>query len=107
MVLAGRDPTSVLRQDGLLGELKQALLNRLAAAGFDHHVGQGRATGEGRNHRNGATRERVLGGDGKVKLTMPHDRAASFEPVLIGKYRRRLPVILPDRLCSEPRAVPP
>ena len=55
-LLAGRDPASVLRQDGLLGELKQALLNRLMAAEFDHHREQGRTTGEGHNHRNGATR---------------------------------------------------
>ena len=52
-LLAGRAPASVLRQDGLLGELKQALLNRLMAAEFDHHMEQERASGEGRNHRNG------------------------------------------------------
>jgi hypothetical protein len=44
-LLAGRDPASVLRHDGLLGELKQALLNRLMAAEFDHHMAQDRATG--------------------------------------------------------------
>src|SRR3954447_16810759 len=59
-LLAGRDPSSVMRQDGLLGALKQALLNRLMAAEFDHHMDQERASGEGRNHRNGATRKRVL-----------------------------------------------
>jgi transposase-like protein len=31
-LLAGHDPASVMRQDGLLGELKTALLNRLMAA---------------------------------------------------------------------------
>src|SRR5689334_8638538 len=90
-LLAGRDPASVLRHDGLLGELKQALLNRLMAAEFDHHLDQERAGGEGRNHRNGATRKRVLAGDGTVEITVPRDREARFEPVLIGKYQRRLP----------------
>ena len=28
-LLSGQDPATVMRQDGLLGELKQALLNRL------------------------------------------------------------------------------
>ena len=88
---AGRDPASVMRQDGLLGELRQALLNRLMAAEFDHHMDQDRASGEGRNHRNGATRKRVLTGDGHVEVTIPRDREARFEPVLIGKYQRRLP----------------
>jgi putative transposase len=90
-LLAGHDPASVLRQDGLLGELKQALLNRLLAAEFDHHMAQDRATRDGRNHRNGATRKRVLTGDGHVEVTVPRDREARFEPVLIGKYQRRLP----------------
>ncbi|MFL5285665.1 MAG: IS256 family transposase [Rhodopila sp.] len=90
-LLAGREPASVLRQDGLLGELRQALLNRLMAAEFDHHMGQDRAAGEGRNHRNGATRKRMLTGDGHVEVTIPRDREARFEPVLIGKYQRRLP----------------
>jgi hypothetical protein len=33
-LLAGQDPVSVIRQDGLLGKLKNALLNRLMAAEF-------------------------------------------------------------------------
>src|SRR4051794_32672183 len=98
-LLAGRDPASVMRQDGLLGELRQALLNRLMAAEFDHHMEQDRAAGEGRNHRNGATRKRVLTGDGHVEVTIPRDREARFEPVLIGKYQRRLPGF-DDRVIS-------
>src|SRR5947209_14257990 len=81
-LLAGRDPSSVMHQDGLLGELKQALLNRLMAAEFDHHMDQERAAGKGRNHRNGATRKRVLSGDGSIEITVPRDREARFEPVL-------------------------
>src|SRR5690242_2946501 len=38
---------------------------------------QDRATGEGRNHRNGATRKRVLTGDGHVEVTIPRDREPS------------------------------
>jgi putative transposase len=37
-LLAGQDPALVMRQDGLLGELTKALLNRLMAATFDHHL---------------------------------------------------------------------
>jgi hypothetical protein len=36
--LAGRDPASVMRQDGLLGERKPVVLNRLIAAEFDHQM---------------------------------------------------------------------
>ena len=37
-LLAGQDPASVMRQDGLLGALKKALLNRMMAAEFEHHL---------------------------------------------------------------------
>jgi putative transposase len=90
-LLAGQDPASVMRQDGLLGELKKALLNRLMAAEFDHHLAQDRAAEEGKNHRNGSTRKRVLTDDSHVEVTIPRDREARFDPVLIGKYQRRLP----------------
>lgn len=90
-LLAGQDPSSVMRQDGLLGELKKALLNRLMAAEFDHHLTQDRAANHGKNHRNGSSRKRVLAGDGHVDVTIPRDREARFDPVLIGKYQRRLP----------------
>jgi putative transposase len=90
-LLAGQEPSSVMRQDGLLGELKKALLNRLMAAEFEHHLTQERASGEGRNHRNGSTRKRVLTDDSHVEVTIPRDREARFDPVLIGKYQSRLP----------------
>ena len=90
-LLAGQDPSSVMRQDGLLGELKKALLNRLMAVEFEHHLTEERASGAGKNHRNGSTRKRVLTDDSEVEVTIPRDRQARFEPVLIGKYQRRLP----------------
>jgi putative transposase len=93
-LLAGQDPMTVMNQDGLLGALKKALLNRMMAAEFDHHLAQDGAEapdGASRNHRNGSTRKRVLTGDHKVEVTIPRDREARFDPVLIGKYQRRLP----------------
>jgi len=93
-LLAGQDPATVLNQDGLLGALKKALLNRMMAAEFDQHLAQERAEtpgGANQNHRNGSTRKRVLTGETKVEVTIPRDREARFDPVLIGKYQRRLP----------------
>lgn len=90
-LLAGQDPASVMRQDGLLGALKKALLNRMMAAEFEQHLTSDRALNEGKNHRNGSSRKRVLAGEGHVEVTVPRDREARFDPVLIGKYQRRLP----------------
>ena len=74
-LLAGQDPASVMRQDGLLGALKKALLNRLMAAEFDHHLIRDKGSNEGTNHRNGATRKPVLAGDGHVEVTIPRATA--------------------------------
>ena len=90
-LLAGQDPASVMRQDGLLGALKKALLNRMMAAEFEQHLTSDRGLNEGKNHRNGSSRKRVLAGEGHVEVTVPRDREARFDPVLIGKYQRRLP----------------
>ena len=90
-LLAGQDPSSVMRQDELLGALKKALLNRMMAAEFEQHLTSDRASNEGKNHRNGSSRKRVLAGEGHVEVTVPRDREARFDPVLIGKYQRRLP----------------
>ncbi len=99
-LLAGQDPSSVMRQDGLLGELKKALL---MAAEFGHHLTQERAAGEGKNHRNGSTIKRVLTDDSHVAVTIPRDREARFDPVLIGKYQRRLPGFDEGDLALHPR----
>ena len=74
LLLGGHDPTSVLRQDSLLGELKQALLNRLMAAEFDHHMDAGP------RHRRGPQpsqrRDRQARADRRRHgpLIVPHDR---------------------------------
>ena len=79
-LLAGRDPSTVMRQDGLLGELKKAMLNRMMAAEFERHVAQDRASGDGKNPRNGASRKRVLTGDATVEVNIPRDREARRRP---------------------------
>ena len=89
-LLAGQDPASVMRQDGLLGALKKALSNRTMAAEFEHRLVEDRTSNAGKNHRNGSTRKRVLAGEGHVEVTVPRDRESRFDPVLIGKYQRRL-----------------
>jgi len=58
-LLAGQDPSTVMRQDGLLGDLKKALLNRMTAAEFDHHLDEdlGFRIRHGRwHHRHGASK---------------------------------------------------
>jgi putative transposase len=94
-LLAGQGPSTVLNQDGLLGALKKALLNRMMAAEFDHHLAQecaGTADGASQNHRNGSTRKRVLTGETKVEVTVARDSMPRRRGWRGGKSARNLPV---------------
>lgn len=44
-----------------------------------------------RNRRNGTSPKTIQGDLGKVPLSVPRDREGTFEPLLLGKYQRRLP----------------
>ena len=89
-LLAGRDPKDVFNKDGLVDELKKALSERILNAEIDEHLdGDG---GEAKsNHRNGYSKKSVLTGTSKMTLSVPRDRAGTFDPKLIAKYQRRFP----------------
>jgi putative transposase len=87
-LLEGRDPATVFSHGGLVDELKKRLAERMLNAEMDHHLGSA-VEGEGGNHRNGYSSKTVLTEAGKLELAIPRDRHGRFDPVLIGKYRRR------------------
>ena len=89
-LLAGQDPATVLRSDGLLGELKKALAERMLNAEMDVHL-DSPAEQDAGNHRNGSSQKTVLSGDGALDLSIPRDRRGRFDPALIAKYQRRFP----------------
>lgn len=89
-LLGGADPRAALADGGLLDGLKKALAERVLNAELDHHLDGGEPDGRP-NGRNGYGKKTVLTGTGRLELQMPRDRLASFDPVLIAKYQRRLP----------------
>ena len=89
-LLAGRDPNEVFNKDGLLDELKKALSERILNAELDEHLDSEGAEGKA-NHRNGHSKKTVLTGTSKMTLSIPRDRAGTFDPKLIAKYQRRFP----------------
>ncbi len=89
-LLSGRDPTTVLEADGLIGDLKKALAERMLGAEMDVHLGTEAEIAAG-NHRNGSSTKTVLTSDGAIELSIPRDRHGRFDPALIAKYRRRFP----------------
>ena len=89
-LLKGQDPKTVLSSNGLFGELKKALAERMLNAEMDHHLGQASEEASG-NHRNGSSSKTVLTGSEELDVEIPRDRQGHFEPSLIRKYQRRLP----------------
>ena len=87
-LLSGRDPATVFESGGLIDELKKRLAERMLNGEMDHHLGAP-AEEEAGNHRNGHRSKTVLTDTGKLELSIPRDRQGRFDPVLIGRYRRR------------------
>ena len=89
-LLAGRDSKELFAKDGLLDDLKKALSERILNAELDEHL-EGEEAEGGVNRRNGTSKKTVLTGTSKMMLSVPRDRAGSFDPKLIAKYQRRFP----------------
>ena len=89
-LLAGRDPKDVFNKDGLVDELKKALSERILNTELDEHLDDDSVEGKS-NHRNGYSKKSVLTGTSKMTLSVPRDRAGTFDPKLIAKYQRRFP----------------
>lgn len=89
-LLAGRDPKELFAKDGLLDDLKKALSERILNAELDEHL-DNEPPEAGGNRRNGSSKKTVLTGTSKMTLSVPRDRAGSFDPKLIAKYQRRFP----------------
>jgi len=89
-----KTPEDLLGDGGVFRQLKKALMERALGAELTHHLGYekgaasaGRARG---NNRNGHSSKTVLTDDGAIDLSIPRDRAGTFEPVLVPKGVTRL-----------------
>jgi putative transposase len=85
-------PEDLTGDDGLFKQLKKALIERALSAELTEHLGYekgdpaGRGTG---NSRNGTSPKTLLTDDGTVEISVPRDRAATFEPKLVQKGQTR------------------
>jgi len=83
----------IFGEDGLLDQLKKAVVERALEAEMTHHLGYEKGAPEGRNggnSRNGHTPKTVIGKDGPVQIQTPRDRDATFEPKLVRKRQKRI-----------------
>jgi transposase-like protein len=81
-------PEDLTGDDGLFKQIKKALIERALGAELTGHLGceksapAGRGTG---NSRNGTSSKTILTEDGEIDISVPRDRAGSFEPRPIAK----------------------
>ncbi|MBL0933080.1 MAG: transposase, partial [Alphaproteobacteria bacterium] len=80
----------LFKEDGLIGELKKRLAERMLAAELDVHLADPDQVAAG-NHRNGTSAKTVQFAEERVVLDIPRDRHGQFDPTLIPKYARRFP----------------
>jgi putative transposase len=105
-LLAGRDPGSALTAGGVLDELKRAFAERALNAEMDHHLAEEAGEG-GENRRNGYGRKTLVTETGKLPITVPRDRLATFDPQLFahemewarGAGRAQAAVLTGGRAC--------
>jgi putative transposase len=85
-------PVTKEQFEDIFQNFKKAFIERAMGAEMSQHLGYGagQAKPEGvTNHRNGTSAKTVITDSGAVRIEVPRDRAASFEPQLIGKHERR------------------
>ena len=81
-------PEDLTGENGLFKQLKKALIERALGAELTEHLGYEKGDPAGRgsgNSRNGTSSKSILTEDGEIEITVPRDRAGSFEPQLIAK----------------------
>ena len=79
--------------EGVLAQLTATVLERALGAELDDHLGyvKGDPAGNGSgNSRNGYYGKTVTTAAGPVRIQVPRDRDASFEPKIVAKGQRRL-----------------
>jgi transposase-like protein len=91
----GLTQEEVLGQGGLLKQLTGKVLQRAMEAEMAEHLGYEKHSSEGDNSgdsRNGHSEKKVLTENQEVAVQIPRDRNGTFEPQIIGKYQKRVPI---------------
>jgi transposase-like protein len=91
----GLTQDEVLGQGGLVKQLTGRVLQKILEAEMTAHLGYDKNSNAGDNSgdsRNGHTEKTVLTENQSVTLHVPRDRNGTFEPQVIPKYQKRVPL---------------
>ena len=84
-------PANIAGPDGLLKQLKAAILNRALDGELNHHLGyrHGEKPPEDQdNRRNGKGKKTLRSPGGQIDIEVPRDRNGTFEPQIVPKHQR-------------------
>ena len=87
-----KGPMTAEAAQGASQAFKKALIERALGAEMNVHLGYPPGADKpaaATNHRNGKSAKTLLTEDGPLRVDIPRDREAEFEPKLIGKHERR------------------
>lgn len=87
-----KNPEDLIGETGLLKQLTKQLLERAMQAEMTEHLGyEKNATADKKttNSRNGNYQKRIKGEFGNLDVTVPRDRDATFEPIILPKGQSR------------------
>jgi transposase-like protein len=91
----GLTQDEVAGQDGLIKQLTGKILQRALEAEITEHLGYEKNSNAGDsngNSRNGHTEKTVLLENQSATVEVPRDRNGTFEPIIVPKHEKRLPV---------------
>ena len=87
-----KGPMTAEAVQGASQAFKKAMIERALGAEMNVHLGYPPGADKpaaATNHRNGKSAKTLLTEDGPLRVDIPRDREAEFEPKLIGKHERR------------------
>jgi transposase-like protein len=95
-----KDPSSILKEGGLLKQLTKRLVERALNAEIEEHLGYAKyERSDTDNNRNGNSSKQLVTDNGVIDLEVPRDLESSFEPVLVKKRQNRI-AGLDDKILS-------
>lgn len=86
------NPEDLLGEGGILKQLTQALVERCLEAEMKTHLETQEPptqTSKASNRRNGHSKKTIKGEFGEAQISVPRDREAEFEPVIVKKRQTR------------------
>jgi len=98
----GLTQDEVVGQDGLIKQLTGKILQRALEAEMTEHLGYEKNSNAGDNSgnsRNGHTDKTVLLENQSATIEVPRDRNGTFEPVIVPKHEKRVP-LFNDQIIS-------